>query len=100
MRKEELETSEKEEIVPSREDIAVVYRYLRSKRQLRLSDEVLYSKLRPNISCLCKMKIAIDVLSEMELIQLTADGSNKNVTVVENPQKVDISTSKILQSIS
>lgn len=63
-----MEEPARAQVVPSRDDIAVVYRYLRSKGNLSAPDEVIYAKLRGNISCLCKLKLAIDVLDEMHLV--------------------------------
>ena len=75
----------------------MVYRYLRSKGNLSAPDEVIYAKLRGNISCLCKLKLAIDVLDEMHLV--TRGPGGRHVAVVPNPQKVDISQSKILREL-
>ncbi|MEM1485938.1 single-stranded-DNA-specific exonuclease RecJ [Oscillospiraceae bacterium PP1C4] len=99
MRNEELAAAAKAQAVPSREDIAVVYRYLRSKGNLSAPDEMIYAKLCGNISCLCKLKIAIDVLDEMQLITRKPNGTGKSVMVVENPTKVNILDSKILQAL-
>lgn len=99
MRREEIDKPVRMQIVPSRDDIAVVYRYLRSKGNLSAPDEVIYAKLCGNISCLCKLKIAIDVLDEMKLITRKSSGSGKNVSVVPNPARVNIADSKILQTL-
>ena len=68
-----------------------------SKGNLSAPDEVIYAKLRGNISCLCKLKLAIDVLDEMHLV--TRGPGGRHVAVVPNPQKVDISQSKILREL-
>ncbi len=99
MRRERIDAPDREQSVPSRDDIAVVYRYLRAKGNLSAPDEVIYAKLCGNISCLCKLKIAIDVLDEMKLITRKPSGSGKCVSVVANPAKVDIASSKILQTL-
>ena len=96
-RSEPVEEPARAQVVPSRDDIAVVYRYLRSKGNLSAPDEVIYAKLRGNISCLCKLKLAIDVLDEMHLV--TRGPGGRHVAVVPNPQKVDISQSKILREL-
>lgn len=99
MRREIIDAPDREQSVPSRDDIAVVYRYLRAKGNLSAPDEVIYAKLCGSISCLCKLKIAIDVLDEMNLITRKRSGSGKCVSVVTNPAKVDIENSKILQTL-
>lgn len=100
VRSEPVEPPARAAAVPDREDIAVVYRYLRTKGNLRAPDEMIYAKLQGNISCLCKVKIAIDVLDEMHLITREHSGGTKNVAVVANPRKVDISQSKILRGLA
>lgn len=99
MRCEQIEAPIRKQAVPNRDDIAVVYRYLRSKGNLNAPDEVIYAKLCGNISCLCKLKIAIDVLDEMKLIIRKPKGLGKHVSVVPNPAKVDMKDSKILQTL-
>ncbi len=98
-RREPLEPPLRQKVVPTRDDIAAVYRYLRSKGQLQSTDEALYAKLRGDISCLCKMKLAIDVLDEMRLITQRPVGGGRQMNVVPNPARVDISQSKILRAL-
>lgn len=99
MRSESLPPLELENIKPTRDDLVVVYRYLRAKKTLSMPDEVLYARLSSNISALCKLKIAVDVLDEMKLIRRSGTREGKSITIVENPVKVDINSSKILQSL-
>lgn len=99
MRREQLGAPIRQQAVPNRNDIAVVYRYLRSRGTMNAPDEVIFAKLSQNISCLCKLKIAIDVLDEMKLITRKPTGSGKHVSVVSNPVKVDMNDSKILQTL-
>lgn len=90
------EPVEAADAVPTREDIAVVYRYLRTQGKSSVTDEVLFARLRGRISSLCKMKLAQDVLEEMDLIVRDAGGV---IIVRENPKKVNLADSKILQSL-
>lgn len=46
---------------------------------------MIYAKLRGNISCLCKLKLAIDVLDEMHLV--TRGPGGRHVAVV--PQSAE-----------
>lgn len=96
MRGEHIESGEH---VPTREEIAVLYRYLRTAEKISLSDEALYGRLQGKLS-LCKMKIAQDVLQEMDLVCIERNASVKTFTVRSNPPKVDLSQSKILQSLA
>ncbi|WP_066459213.1 single-stranded-DNA-specific exonuclease RecJ [Anaerotruncus rubiinfantis] len=99
MRRETPVLPGREALVPDRDDIAVVYRYLRAKGNLSAPDEVIYAKLSGNISCLCKVKIAIDVLDEMQLITRRQAGGANQFSVVPNPARVDISQSRILKNL-
>lgn len=85
--------------VPDREDVAVVYRYLRSLGKTTLPDELLYARLRKRISSFCKLKIAGDVMEEMELITRETAGGVCTTTVRQNPRKVNLADSKILQGL-
>ena len=60
---------------------------------------MIYAKLSGNISCLCKVKIAIDVLDEMQLITRRQAGGANQFSVVPNPARVDISQSRILKNL-
>lgn len=99
MRGEALPEEEQNASVPSREDIAALYRYLRACKTVTLTDELLFARLYPKISCLCKLKIAADVLTEMNLISRETVSGQNSMTVLESPAKVDLSNSKILQSL-
>lgn len=98
-RSEPVAEPEKTALVPTRDDIAVVYRFLRAKGSFSAPDEVIYSKLKGNISSLCKCKIAIDVLAELRLITRKSSGQSSAVSIIEHPKKVDIMESKILQAL-
>lgn len=95
MRGEQVET---EGTIPDRDDIAVVYRYLRTQGKTTLTGEALFARLRKHISSLCKLKIAVDVLEEMDLITRDAVGGGA-ITVRQNPQKVNLADSQILQDL-
>ncbi len=98
-RRETLEKPVRVQVCPNRDEIAVVYRYLRSRGEMEASDELLYARLCESISSLCKLKIALDVLDEMRLITCRPSSCGKSLSVVRNPEKVDISSSKILRAL-
>lgn len=84
--------------LPDREDIAVVYRYLRTCKSVQMSDEAIYIRLEGQISSLCRLKLAIDVLDEMQLITGRQQVGGV-LTLVASPGKVDLSQSRILQAL-
>ena len=96
MRKEPCDAGDRE--IPTRDDIAVVYRFLRAKGGWNFSDETLCLQLDGQISSLCKLKLSLDVLGEMQLITGRSALGGK-LALVPNPGKVNISSSKILQGL-
>ena len=82
--------------VPTREDIAVVYRYLRARGPLVSSAEVLFGRLGGRVADLCRVKLALDILEEMHLVTRHPEGGGERLAVVEHPQRVDITRSRIL----
>lgn len=91
--------SAEDRLIPDRNDIAVVYRYLRASSPLHIADEVLYWRLGGRVTDLCRMKLAVDILVEMGLVTRHALHGGSCLTVVENPSRVDINHSQILQRL-
>lgn len=83
--------------IPTRDDIAAVYRYLRGLGKTSSPDAVLFARLRRRISSLCKLKLAEDVLEEMDLI--FRDPAGGAIVVRQNPKKVNLADSAILQGL-
>lgn len=95
-RKESLTPEEKGLICPDREFIGKVFRLLR-QGVWNKSDEALCFRTGEDGNRLCAVKISLDVLQEMGLIE--RDTKNKTIKLTQNQSKVDLSQSKILMSI-
>ncbi len=97
MRGEQVECHDS--IIPSRDDIAVVYRYLRTVKKISAPDEMIYSRLCKQLPSFCKLKIAVDVLEEMALIDRENSGGVRTISVRQNPKKVNLADSDILKKL-
>ena len=83
-------------LLPSRDDIAAVYRYLRRLSSFSHSDFELFYRLIPTGISYEKMLVALDVLEEMNLITRAA----QSLQTIPSPLKVDIESSQILFSLA
>jgi len=87
--------------LPTREETATVYRYLRETGRCVLQEETLYARLCERVGVekrtnTCKMLVALDALTELNLIRR----QGHEITVVPNPGKVDLQSAGILQRLS
>ncbi len=83
---------------PTREDIATIYKLLRSNNGYNNDLESLYIKtLNYNINY-CKMRVIISILDEVGLIELSSPSNH--IKMSEVGKKVDLNQSKLLQRLS
>lgn len=97
MRNEAVEDAVRGLSVPCRDDIAVVYRFLRGKGSVVMPDECIYASVKEQIASFCKLRISLDILEELCLITRSSIEGAQRIEVVKNPAKVDIMSSEILQ---
>ncbi len=83
---------------PSRDDIALIYRWLRGHNGFCGDLEILSCRLPRQIGY-CKLRLALDVMNEMGLASCRPAKSGVAVTLCAVDGKVDLSQSKILQSL-
>ena len=100
IRGEQLSAKNIADALPVRDEIALLYRYLREQGHLRTQDETLYAKLcekgiQQKGYNYCKMRVALDALSELNLIQR----QGRDILVTPNPGKVDLQSAGILQRL-
>ena len=88
-----------QELLPDREDIAIVYRYLRGNAGFRFSAEELYFRMMDRGITYAKMLVALDVLEEMELITRTGEDGEPGFFCRPDPPKVDLDDSAILTAL-
>ena len=98
-RGEALGKENEEKITPNREDIAIIYRYLRENNGFSGEAEVLAHRSAPTMGY-CKLRLALDIMAELGLITLEACEVGVKILLCKVSGKVDISSSKILQGLS
>ncbi len=100
LRGEALEQKIREYIRPQREDIALLYRYLRQWKQFPFGYDMLWCRL-PKLNY-CKMRICIDVMQELGIVEVT-QGEHAAHPVLSVPAKVSktqLEQSRILRRLS
>ena len=98
-RLEPLTATEVSALIPTREEFAVVYRYLRAQKDWHCSVAVLLFRLSCPTIGLAKLLIALDVLTEHGLISLEADGDIFHIAIQNVANKVDLFQSELLTAI-
>lgn len=83
-------------IVPGREEIGAVYRYLRGARSYPYSEDDLYLRLMRQGLTYCQMRVAVDVLVEMGFLLREGEG----LRLVPDAPKADLSQSTILSQLA
>lgn len=85
--------------VPSRDEFAVVYRYIRKNQKHIYSLDSLCTKLNcPSIG-IFKLLIILDIMNELYLIEYSRESDIINVNLREVNGKVDLNASKILRKL-
>lgn len=98
IKNETVKTNILQSATPTREDIATIYKLLRSNNGYNNDLESLYIKtLNYNINY-CKMRVIISILDEVGLIELSSPSNH--IKMSEVSQKVNLNQSKLLQRLS
>jgi len=95
-RKESLDKKFIERIVPSREDLVSVYKFLMGYKE-KINIDSLFTKLTSDSMNYCKLRLCLDIFSELELIR--TDIITENIEFIPPTKKVDLESSKILQEM-
>lgn len=98
-RSEEQPATALEGLVPTRDDIAVVYRFLRKAGKYTCGADALYLQLMSTGIDYGRALIALDVLEEMGLVRRAGASGATLYEVVPDPPKVDLASSAILASL-
>lgn len=86
------------DILPTREDFAVLYIYLKKNGGYSLPVETLEHKLSYKLS-LGKIRVILEAMSELALIEIYEGINTAEIRVKEVSQKVDLNSSVIIQKI-
>jgi single-stranded-DNA-specific exonuclease len=92
---QDLSKEEKIRLTPSREDLAVVFRYLRSNQELNIHPDVLLYKMK-NAVPLGKVFVALKVFEEFGFVRYCYDGDYFHTKFFPTKEKYDLSNSEIL----
>ncbi len=91
------------EDIPGRNDLAVVYRFIRAGGGFKGELDVLFGRITgqnkeyPMDSC--KMRLCLDIMEEMGLVKRSFDGKTETIDLVTPVAKVDIEDSKLLAKV-
>ncbi len=92
-----------EEDIPERNDIAILYRYIRAKAGYRGEIDVLFGRITgQNKDCAmdsCKLRLCLDVMEEMGLITRKFDGKTEDIALNPQSQKVNIEDSELIAKL-
>jgi single-stranded-DNA-specific exonuclease len=89
----------RQELLPSREDLALVYRFLRGHAGFRYKAVELYYRLMDKGISFARMLVALDVLQEMNLITTIGENGEHGYFCRPNPPKVNLDDSAILTAL-
>lgn len=80
----------------TRDDFVIVYRYLRSVGEFKFTADILHNRINNRNITLGKLMLIIESMSELGLITTHPTSQGLNISVVQNPPKVNILSAPIL----
>ena len=89
-REEPIAAAEARQLLPSREDHAALYRFLREEKGWRFGTEVLCHRLAAEIQGYGRLLTALAILEEKELIERDSAGKMERIAVIPVDRKVDL----------
>lgn len=95
----ELTPDECRKIVPKRDDIALVYRYLRRNGSFPYGPDALFLRLKSGGIGYCRMLLALDILEEMGFVTKSGGNGETIYTVVTGAPRADLNDSTILMRL-
>ena len=98
-RNENIQAQKLEEIIPTRDEFAYVYRYIRKNNNMVTSLEVMENRLNNKINTI-KLALIFDIMSELKLIDMAQESDIYRLSINPNIMKVNLSDSKILQQLN
>ena len=89
----------KKDLAPTRDDCAVVYRFLRKNNGFRYSAEALHNRLSDSSLSYGKLCVIITAFDRLGLIESSGNFSMMDIRLAENPPRVDILSAPIIQKL-
>lgn len=96
LRAEYGEVCSQSELLPDREDVAVVYRFLRASGGFAYGADELYCRIAARGISYARLLVSLDVLEELGLVSRTDASGRAGYYCRPNPPKVDLEGSAIL----
>ncbi|MFQ9951618.1 MAG: single-stranded-DNA-specific exonuclease RecJ [Clostridium sp.] len=88
-----------EQLIPNRQEFAVIYRFLRAHGGWNYGLDVLCSRIpEEKIGC-GKLCVILSIMDELNLIRFYLDGDQCEVSLLEVSKKVDLNSSRILSGL-
>lgn len=87
------------DIVPTRDEFAAVYRYIRKSQRNVYSLDAMYKKLSCPTIGIFKLLNILDIMNELYLITYSRNSDTLNIQIREVNGKVDLNASKILRKL-
>ena len=84
---------------PSRNDFALVYRYIKTINNKFLRVDIINYRIFKNDDCLLKLNVILDIFKELGILDLYSRGDEIKVNVRNLSQKVNIEKSKLFSNI-
>lgn len=88
-----------EALLPSRDELAIVYRYLRKAGGYPYEVETLYYRLVDSGISYGKLLVSLEVLEEMALLTRRGPKGENGYYCIANPPQVDLEHSRVLQGL-
>ncbi|MCD8025854.1 MAG: single-stranded-DNA-specific exonuclease RecJ [Clostridiales bacterium] len=98
VRNDDLEKDAAKDLLPNREDFALLYRFLRSSSGFNYSVETLCFKLDNKISC-GKIKVILDAMSQLGLIEMNEGIGGIKISLSEVGGKVDLNSAPAIKKL-
>lgn len=86
-------------IIPTRQDCASVYRFLKSIGEWDFSYNMLYYRFQNPEIGYCKMRVILDVFQELQVVELEDKFSSVRIVLPDRPFKANLNDSSILKRL-
>lgn len=96
-RREPVSEKIRDYVTPDREDIALIYRYLKQVRAFPFGYDQLWCRLGGRVNY-CKMRLCLDIMEELELLEKRR-GEIPSLQLPVKPAKADLEQSEILRKL-
>ncbi len=98
-RSEDISDKIRDYVTPSRDDVAVIYRYLKQVRSFPFGYDQLWCRLGGKLNY-CKMRLCIDIMEELALLQRQEGiGDDPLLSLAATKVKADLEQSSILKKL-